>query len=133
MSAGAGSVALHLTNYGGRNDGLFVGAIAESTFLPWQPQVAEVEWQYNATLQATGCVSASNHMSCLRGLSSAQLQSVNVPRPYPGEPLNPLFYWTPVVDGDMIRGNQYDQFDSGKVVKVPVLFGTCTNGELIRP
>ena len=33
------------------------------------------------------------------------------------------------MDGDMIRGNQYSLFDSGKVIKVPVLSGTTSNGK----
>ena len=131
MSAGAGSVALQLTAYGGRDDGLFVGAMADSTFLPTQRPVDELKAQYTLTLNATGCDGDNvNHMECLRGLDASVLQTAaNVKRPYTGRTANPIFYWTPTVDGDFIRGNTHKAFRSGAFVKVPLLYGTDTDGE----
>jgi hypothetical protein len=47
MSAGAGSVTHHLTAFGGKDERLFHGTIAESVFFPPQPLVSELEWQFN--------------------------------------------------------------------------------------
>ena len=134
MSAGGGSVAMHLAAYGGRDDGLFVGAMADSMFLPAQPAVDELRPQFAATLNATGCGGDGDgvdHMACLRALDVATLQTAaNVKRPFPGRLRNPVFYWTPTVDGDFLRDNTHTSFRQGRFVKVPLLFGTDTDGEL---
>lgn len=129
LSAGAGSVALHLTAYGGRDDHLFVAAISESTFFPAQPEVPELEYQFNRTVQIAGCQDASDIMACLRQQSQDTLQVANTAAPFPGQSGYPLFYWTPCVDGDLIRTAPYTQFESNSFIKVPIIFGTCTNGE----
>ncbi|KAE8444024.1 hypothetical protein EG329_001153 [Mollisiaceae sp. DMI_Dod_QoI] len=126
-SAGAGSVALHLTAYGGRNDNLFVGGIAESPFLPTQPQVSELEWQFDTYATAAGCGNATDQLTCLRSKDTATLQAVNVPTVYPGRTAVPLFYWTPTIDGDFIRDYPYLLIDQGKFVKVPIIVGDDTN------
>ncbi|KAK3311253.1 Alpha/Beta hydrolase protein [Chaetomium strumarium] len=98
-SAGAGSVAMHLAAYGGRNDDLFVGAMAESIFFPAQPPAAELEYQFDRVARQTGCDEAApaQRMVCLRGKDVAVLQAANYAQPFPGrsEPPLPLFYWTP--------------------------------------
>ena len=132
-SAGAGSVALHMVAYGGRDDKLFVGAIAESIFFPAQPYVPELEWQFSRVLNQTGCddLLPVNQMACLRSKDAAALQAANFAQPFPGRPEwpSPLFYWTPCIDGVFLRGLPYSQFAGGRFVDVPVLFGTDTNGK----
>ncbi|KUJ16870.1 triacylglycerol lipase-like protein [Mollisia scopiformis] len=127
VSAGAGSVALHLTAYGGRNDNLFVGAIAESPFFPTQPQVPELEWQFETYADAAGCGNATDPLTCLRSKDTAILQAANVPAPYPGRSSAPLFYFTPTVDGDFIRDYPYRLIEQEKLVKVPLMVGDDTN------
>ena len=129
VSAGAGSVAMHLAAYGGRDDGLFVGAIAESTFFPTQPYVSELETQLNATFDQLSCLDSTDRMGCLRGKSTEELQLANRPLPFTNETGDPLFYWTACIDGDFIQEAPYSLFEEGKFVGVPVLFGTCTNGK----
>ncbi|PSR77693.1 acetylcholinesterase [Coniella lustricola] len=127
-SAGAGSVALHLTAYGGRNDNLFTAAIAESVFFPAQPFVPQLEYQFDRLSNATGCATASaadDELACLRQLDTATLQAQNVPSPFPGRtdaPV-PLFYWTPCIDGDFLHDLPYNMFATGRFVNVPLLFG----------
>ncbi|KAM3086047.1 hypothetical protein ACMFMG_003096 [Clarireedia jacksonii] len=128
VSAGGGSIALQMTAYGGRDDGLFIGAMGESPFFPTQPRVSELEWQFDRYLNATGCsytygASADEAMGCLRSQSTATLQAANVASPYPGQAASPLFYFTPTIDGDFIRDYPYNLFDQGRFVDIPVMFG----------
>lgn len=128
-SAGAGSVALHLTAYGGRDDGLFTAAIAESVFFPAQPFVPQLEYQFDRLANATGCAGTADPLACLRAADTAALQQQNVPSPFPGRTAAPvpLFYWTPCVDGDFIQELPYDAFAGGRFVGVPLLFGNDNN------
>ncbi|AEO65347.1 uncharacterized protein THITE_2076582 [Thermothielavioides terrestris NRRL 8126] len=130
-SAGAGSVAMHLVAYGGRNDGLFVGGMAESVFFPAQPTVAELEYQFDRVVGQTGCdtVAPARQMACLREKNVAVLQAANQAQPFPGRtgPPVPLFYWTPCVDGDFLRDLPYRLFERGQFIGVPMLFGSSTD------
>ncbi|KAG4025610.1 hypothetical protein MFRU_054g00390 [Monilinia fructicola] len=133
-SAGGGSVALHLTAYGGRDDKLFVGAIGESPFFPTQPAASELEWQFDRFANAAGCGSAGDPLECLRSQSTAALQAANVASPYPAQAGSPLFYWTPTIDGDFIKDYPYSLFDQGLFVNVPIMFGDVTNeGSVFAP
>ncbi|TGJ87283.1 hypothetical protein E0Z10_g1473 [Xylaria hypoxylon] len=111
-SAGAGSVALHLL--GNATDAesgkrLFVGAVGESVFFPSQPFVSELEWQFDLTLHRAGCDDDDDAMACLRAKSTEVLQAANAPAGFPGGPATPLplFFWTPCVDGDILRDLPY--------------------------
>jgi carboxylesterase type B len=133
MSAGAGSVAMHLAAYGGRDDGLFVGAMLDSVFFPAQPPVAELEYQFSRTLETTGCDGDVDHMECLRSLDVATLQTAgNVVQSFPGREGLPNFYWTPTVDGEFLTDLPYELFRRGEFIKVPLLAGTDTDGGLLR-
>ena len=136
-SAGAGSVALHLTAYGGRDDHLFVGAISESLFFPTQPRLADIEWQFDRVVKQLGCDGASDddQVACLREKDLSELQAANSESAFPGRPDYPipLFYWTPCIDGDMIRDYPYTLFEKKEIIQVPVMFGTCTNGMFPTP
>ncbi|KAL0939023.1 triacylglycerol lipase [Colletotrichum truncatum] len=127
ISAGAGSVALHLTAYGGRDDKMFVGAVGESVFFPAQPRVPELEYQFHKTMENVGCKDEEDQMGCLRGKDVQTIQNVNRGSPFPGRQLNPHFYWTPCIDGDFIQDYPYVMFEEGSFIKVPVLFGTGSN------
>ncbi|KAK0733863.1 Alpha/Beta hydrolase protein [Lasiosphaeria miniovina] len=129
-SAGAGSVALHMVAYGGRNDGLFVGAMAESLFFPAQPFVAELEYQFDRVADQTGCSTTTEQISCLRGQDAAVLQAANHAQPFPGrsEPPSPLFYFTPCIDGSFLYDLPYRLFRAGRFVRgIPFLSGTTTD------
>lgn len=137
-SAGAGSVAMHLVAYGGKDEGLFKGAVLESGFFPAQPRVGELEWQFERAVKQTGCgrVEKERQMDCLRGKDTGVLQGANGWQPFPGrrEPPMPLFYWTPCVDGEVITDFPYRLFREGKFIDVPMLVGTDENeGSLFAP
>ncbi|KAL8360197.1 hypothetical protein RB601_007381 [Gaeumannomyces tritici] len=130
-SAGAGSIAMQLTAYGGRNEGLFVGGIIESLFFPAQPYLSGLEWQFDRLASGVGCDTAEDgdRVACLRGLSTSELQLANVASPFPGQSQSPLplFYWTPCVDGDLIRHLPYTMFERKEFVQVPLIIGTDTD------
>lgn len=79
QEAGAYSVGLQLLAYGGRDDGLFRAAVAQSgsPTLMW-PSVTADEWQplYNEFLNATNCTHATDSLECLRGVDTKTLSSV---------------------------------------------------------
>jgi carboxylesterase type B len=139
-SAGGGSVAYHLTAYGGRDDGLFVGAMPESPFFPTSRTVAESEFQFTLFANSTGCLSSSSSnasasvMSCLRSLPLPTIQSANVNSPFPGATGYPNFYFLPVIDGSFSPAHMYSLFSTGRFVHVPVLVGGDTNeGDFFVP
>ncbi|KAH8675740.1 Alpha/Beta hydrolase protein [Xylariales sp. PMI_506] len=126
VSAGAGSVALHLIANGGVDEHLFRGAIAESTFFPYQPPVAQLEWQFDLVLAQLGCTNTMDQMQCLRSQDVTALQLTNNPSPFPGRTASPLplFYWTPCVDGELLQDLPHTMFENGDFIDVPMIFGT---------
>ncbi|PYH43462.1 putative carboxylesterase [Aspergillus saccharolyticus JOP 1030-1] len=129
VSAGAGSVAFHLTAFGGKDEKLFVGAVVESSFWPTQRTVAEMEFQYDRFVDETGCSNASEPLQCLRQSDIATLQRANTAAPFPGGSSSPLpdWYWLPVTDGSLVPELLYDAFKKGHFIKVPTLVGDDTD------
>ncbi|KAJ5718540.1 carboxylesterase family protein [Penicillium malachiteum] len=74
QEAGAYSVGLQLLAYGGRDDGLFRGAVVQSgsPTLMW-PSVTAKEWQplYNQVVNATNCTGSSDNLDCLRKVDAS--------------------------------------------------------------
>jgi hypothetical protein len=99
-----------------------VGGIGESVFFPTQPQVSELEWQFERYLNATGCSGSTEELRCPRSKDTTVLQAANIRSPYPGQTGAPLFYWTPTIDGDFIQDHLYCLIAKGKFVKVPIIF-----------
>ncbi|KAL2441969.1 Chlorogenic acid esterase [Exophiala dermatitidis] len=135
-SAGATSVALQLTAFGGWDDGLFVGAALESVSFAPMLTVEESQYQYDNLAIRVGCANQATHLvddslACLRSKSTSELQTHNHNIPYPGARNPPVFMWNPVLDHDFIRNLTYQAFDSGSFVRVPVISGDDTNGGTI--
>ncbi|PLB49882.1 alpha/beta-hydrolase [Aspergillus steynii IBT 23096] len=128
-SAGAGSVTYHLAAYGGRDDDLFTGAIAQSPFWPTQRRVSDTEWQFNRFVKDAGCAKAPDALACLRSIDIKKLQAANIESPFPGTTDNPLtrWYFLPVIDDDLIVDRLYKLFDRGQFIKVPVMVGDDTD------
>ncbi|KAK4454541.1 Alpha/Beta hydrolase protein [Podospora aff. communis PSN243] len=126
-SAGAASIALHLTAYGGRDDGLIHAAAAGSVSFGMMLTARESAYQYRNLLVRLDCA-GHDPLACLRSKSVAELQKKNVNDPYPGATNAPLFMWGPVIDGDLITKLPYEAFRDGQFLKVPVIFGDDTNG-----
>jgi carboxylesterase type B len=128
-SAGAGSVAHHLVASGGRNTDLFVGAVAESTFWPTERTVEQMEFQYDRFVKDLDCETPGDSLECLRALDIETLQKFNIDRPFPGGSItpSPLWYFLPVVDGDLIPDHLYSLFSQGKFIQVPLIVSDDTN------
>lgn len=126
-SAGAGSIAYHLTAYGGRNEGLFAGAISESTFFPTHRTVAEMEFQFDRYARNISCPNDKNVMSCLRSKDLTTLQSADYYQPFPGRTGTPDWYFLPVVDGTLSPDLLYNLLSQGKVIQVPFMTGHDTD------
>ncbi|KAH8674157.1 Alpha/Beta hydrolase protein [Xylariales sp. PMI_506] len=127
VSAGAGSVAYHLTAYGGRDDGLFHGAIAQSSFWPTSPLLSEVEYQYQRAVNNSGCNESTNALSCLRSLNITEIVSLDTEQTFVGANGTAKWYWLPVQDGDLIRSTQWSMLSSGAFVKVPLFVSNDNN------
>ncbi|KAH8900841.1 triacylglycerol lipase [Thozetella sp. PMI_491] len=120
-SAGAFSVGFHLVAYGGRDDSLFRGAIAESgnPLYLGHPTWKESQAYYDNITALTGCTDATDTLECLRSV--------------PFETLDEIFANTwkniffPQPDGDFIQGSTMDQMLSGQFVKTPLLIGCNTD------
>ena len=129
-SAGAASISLQLTAYGGRDMHLFHAAAAESVSFATVLTVEESQYQYDNFAIRLGCA-GNDSLSCLRSLSANEIQAENFNIPYPGAASAPLYMWNPVVDGDLIRDLTYNSFANGDFIKVPVIFGDDENGGTI--
>lgn len=126
-SAGAASVSLHLAAYGGRDDGLFHAAAAESVSFATVYTIEQSQWQFDNLAIRLGCV-GTHPVACLRNKTAVEIQNVNYNIPFPGAAAPPLYMYNPVIDGDFIRALTYTAFEEGNFVKVPVIFGDDTNG-----
>jgi carboxylesterase type B len=131
-SAGGGSVVLQLTAYGGRNDGLFHAAAAESAAFPPLRDVSNSEWQYQSLLKESGCTT----LLCLASLDAVSFQRAvrTLKKPFPGATNPPIYFWNPTLDYDFIKDFTYNELKAGHFVKVPTIFGDTTNeGSIFTP
>ncbi|KAJ5286864.1 hypothetical protein N7478_002550 [Penicillium angulare] len=126
-SAGGASVTLLLSAYGGRDDGLFIGAAAESQSFGTVLNVTESQFSYDRLAVRTGCSNSSDTLACLRNLDINLLQSQNIVTPLPGALGNPLYLYSTTIDGDLVQDLTYNLFEQGKFIQVPVIFGDDTN------
>ena len=107
-SAGAQSVNLQVTAYGGRNDGLFHATAAESQSFSGLRTVDENQFAYDNLVIRTGCASKADTLACLRGLSAKDLQKENINTPFPGAQNPPLYMYGPTLDYDFISDYTYN-------------------------
>ena len=113
-SAGAQSIGLHLSSYGGRNDGLFRGCIMESggpigTSLQTLAYYAS---PFENLTRTVGCWAASDRIGCLRNLTSEELFTTQYTE-----------VWNPLVDGDFLTDYPSTLLPQGHFIKVPILIG----------
>ncbi|KAJ0416914.1 Alpha/Beta hydrolase protein [Aspergillus carlsbadensis] len=131
-SAGAGSVAYHLAAYGGRDEGLFVGTIAQSPYWPSQKTVTEAQETYDQLKTGTNCTT----LRCLRAADAAALQSAlsNPDVPAGGSNALSLAQFSPVIDGDFIRDRLYRLYGQGRFLRLPLIVGSDTDeGSIFAP
>jgi carboxylesterase type B len=117
-SAGAGSIGIHVTAYGGRDDKLFSGAIGESgsPILLGSETFNQGQAIYSNITRDAGCSNATDTLACLRAAPFDTLnKAINVTTAYDFEPYP---------DGDIIHNSTSQQLLDGDFVKVPYLIGT---------
>ncbi|KZT57648.1 putative triacylglycerol lipase [Calocera cornea HHB12733] len=135
-SAGGASLLLHLTAYGGQDDGLFQAAAAESATFGNMLNVSESQYQYDAFIDRVGCgySQVQDTLGCLRSLNVSYLQANNYNIPYPNGGAGagaPIYMYQPTIDGGLITDYSYRLLQQGKFIKIPVIFGDDTNGGTI--
>ncbi|KAI8263393.1 hypothetical protein K4K58_013072 [Colletotrichum sp. SAR11_239] len=121
QEAGAFSARVWLLAYGGRDDGLFQGAILQSgsPTLMW-PSVTADEWQplYDQFVNATNCSASTNTLDFLRSVDADVLLSVF------DSDITKDDHPNPVVDGDFIQDLGSKEMQAGHFVRVPLILGT---------
>ena len=131
-SAGAQSVNLHSTAYGGRNDGLFHATAAESQSHSALLTVAESQFMYDNLVSRAKCT--GDTLACLRGLSATALQAINFNTPFPGATDAPLYMYGPTLDYDFITDYTHNAYANGKYLKLPAITGDDQNeGTIFTP
>lgn len=133
-SSGALSVGKQLIAYGGRDDGLFRGAVMESGGMveKWPYNVADpiayTEALYRNLTDSTGCSTASSPLECLRDLPVEQLSAalnITATEVYPGSGLGP---WLTVVDGDLLQDGPSESLARGHFnANVTIMYTTLTD------
>jgi carboxylesterase type B len=123
-SAGGASVDLQLSAYGGRDDGLFHAAAAESQSFGAQLTVEEAQYQYDGLVDRVGCTNTSDTLACLRNVDIEVITENNNNVPTPGGAGNaPIFMWSNAIDENFTMDYTYNMFSQGNFVKVPAIFG----------
>ena len=126
-SAGAASITLLLSAYGGRDDHLFHASVAESQSFAYMLTSKQSQFLYNGLASRTGCRNSSKTLRCLQSLDVDTLQEQNFDIPYPGAKSAPLYAYGPTIDGDLVPDYTYALFERGQFIKVPTIFGDDTN------
>jgi carboxylesterase type B len=133
-SAGAASINLQLTAYGGRDDHLFHATAAESQSFATINTVPESQFMYDNLAIRAGCASCNDTLACLRALTADQLQTVNFNTPFPGAQNPPLYMYGPTLDNDFIKEYTYPAYANGNFVQLPAIYGDAQNeGTVFTP
>lgn len=120
--SGAKSVAAHMFAFNGRDDSLFRGAILQSgapvTGIYWPATSDYSQTAYDLVVSRTGCLSASEQLSCLRSLDfTALFNAMKCTSDFT------LPFYLPSIDGGIIAESPSKQIGKGQYVKVPTLQG----------
>ncbi|KAI0689779.1 triacylglycerol lipase [Cytidiella melzeri] len=133
-SAGAQSITVHLTAYGGKPTNLFQGVAAESLSFPELFNITSSQFMYDGFVERTGCAGTADTLACLRGSDVAVLQNASVDTPLPGRTNPPNFLYGATIDGDLIPEVPFKLWQGGKIVNVPAIFGADNNdGTVFTP
>lgn len=133
-SAGAASITLQLTAYGGVDSGLFHASAAESQSFGNMRTIPESQYQYDNLVIRTGCMQENDTLACLRGLNASFLQSQNSQTPSPGAEIDPLYMYTAVLDYDFVTDYTLPAYFKGNFIKLPAIYGDDTNeGTIFTP
>lgn len=113
-SAGATSVALLMPAFADKDPGLFKGVILESVSEPTLRTMEQGQEQYDCLTKAAGCSDSADTLTCLRSMNASALQTEACQ-------FNPHF------DDDLVKTTMFDAFKAGRVLKVPMIAGSCTD------
>ncbi|KAM5344227.1 hypothetical protein ACJ41O_012764 [Fusarium nematophilum] len=115
-SAGGGNVGYQATAYGGADEGLFRGLIAQSGADGTDMKnLTNPQKRYDTIVKAVGCDKKRDRLACLRKVPFDKLNATITL--VPGN-----FY--PVVDGDFVPDYPSTMLSEGKFTKLPFLLGT---------
>ncbi|KAH7013362.1 Alpha/Beta hydrolase protein [Ilyonectria destructans] len=118
-SAGGGNVGYHATAFGGRDDGLFRGIIAESGAEGTDiKNLTAPQQRYDTVVKTVGCDSEADKLACLRKVPFNELNATITK-------ISGGFY--PVVDGDLVPDLSSTLLANGNFTKTPILLGTNTD------
>ncbi|KAJ7701777.1 Alpha/Beta hydrolase protein [Mycena rosella] len=124
QSSGGGSVALHLTAYGGEKNPPFRAAVIESPGLDPFYTTVHSEQCYGNVTKAVGCDGETDTVACLRKASIGAIISAVNNKPSTCK-------YEPIIDGDYIPDITSKMFTAGKFSKVPILAGhTAQDGSI---
>ncbi|RZI79755.1 MAG: carboxylesterase family protein [Rubrivivax sp.] len=120
QSAGGNSVCLHLLSP--RSAGLFQGAISESgpCVLLRNVTLAQIRDQSESLSNRMGCPSGPGQLACMRQQSTNALMNATPPNL---DIINSKPEWVPAIDGVTLPQAADKLLQSGRVNKVPVMFG----------
>ncbi|KAK1625753.1 Alpha/Beta hydrolase protein [Colletotrichum phormii] len=133
QSAGGLSVGKQLIAYGGRDDGLFHGAIMQSGGMAekWPYNVkdpaAYTEDLYRNLTETTSCSDAVSPLECLRTLPVEAISAalnVSITPVFSGTGLGP---WLTQVDGDFLQDGPTASLEKGHFVRVPIMYSTTSD------
>lgn len=116
-SAGAICIGYHLVAYGGRDDGLFSAAIAQSggpfSSIPSFRNATQREADFNLVLSTTGCAGAVDSLGCLRAAPAELLREASqyIPR-----------FFT--IDSTILTDSNLSLLPEGRFIHVPLLIGS---------
>jgi carboxylesterase type B len=115
-SAGGGNVGYQATAYGGRDEKLFRGIIAQSGADGTDMKNYTLPQQrYDTIVKAVGCDKKEDKLACLRDVPFEKLNATSTK-------VQGSFY--PVVDEDFIPDFLSTLLENGNFTKVPIMLGT---------
>ncbi|KAF2671892.1 lipase [Microthyrium microscopicum] len=118
VSAGAQSIGLHLHSFGGKDEGLYQGAIMESGG-PVGTALQEMGYykgEFDRLVKEHGCDGKEDRLACLRGVSESKFYEKK------GKVV-----WNPIVDGNVLTDWPSEMAKRGEFVKIPLITGANTD------
>ncbi|KAI1145135.1 cholinesterase [Nemania diffusa] len=128
-SSGADDVGLHLTAYGGRDDGLFRAAILQSgsSVVPFSFKGTSAQEAYERLVMSTGCSDDEDPFECLRHLPFEELNNIFDKDNSSEVTLDMAVHSIPAFDGDFIRSYGTFSLPRFRFTRVPIIIGVTSN------
>lgn len=127
-SSGADSVGLHLTAYGGRDDGLFRGAIMQSggPIVKTSYSSFSADEMYQRLLVGSNCYGVENSLDCLRHMSVHDLNAAFNDSAQANSQMMATFA-IPTLDGKFVERYGSQLVTERRYVPVPILSGVVSS------